>query len=507
MSVSRKKKKAKRPWSEKGVPRPARALWLHVDTKRLLNGLFLGTVLALFVMAIIYHRVGPRPPARAVGSFALILAGCIFYSLYLVSFESRRIKASRSILAVGVISLVPIFAAVWFPHFRIPLYLIPVTLVAFIFGIAYCERTAISISFMLCLLVGLSLRTASPSENLPGSVTNPYDLLMILFAGAAVASLGCGNIRKRSKLLKVGLVSSVVQAALIAAVMAQGGRAVSIEECSLGFLNGVLSAALVSAGLPIIESIFRITTDISLLELSDQNHPLLRRLSLEAPGTYHHSLILGNLAEAAGEAIGANSLLLRVGAYYHDIGKVVKPEYFVENEGMRGSMHSSLSPTMSTLIITAHSKDGAEMARESGLPQAITDLIQQHHGTSLVEFFYREAVGRSNGKEKVDDALFRHGGPRPQTKEAGVLMLADAVESASRSLPDPSPSRIARQVHEIINRKLADGQLDECDLTLAEVHKVEQSLVRSLTSLFHGRIKYPEPDGGTDKEHNGDRNR
>ena len=507
MSVGNKKKKPRRPWSEKGGPPQPRALWLHVDSKRLLNGIMLGTLLGLFVLAIIFHRTGTQPAARTIGSFALILAGCVLYSLYLVSFESSRIRASRSILALGMFSLMPILAAVWFPHFRIPLYLIPVTLVAFIFGIAYSERTAISVSFMLCLLVGLSLHITSASHELPGSVTNPYDLLMVLFAGAAVAALGCGHIRKRSKLLKVGLASSLVQGVLIAAVMAQAGKPVVIEECALGFLNGVLSAALISAGLPIIESIFKITTDISLLELSDQNHPLLRRLSLEAPGTYHHSLILGNLAEAAGEAIGANSLLLRVGAYFHDIGKVVKPEYFVENEGIHGSMHSNLSPTMSTLIITAHSKDGAEMAREAGLPQAIRDLIQQHHGTSLVEFFYREAVGRSDSKEKVDDALFRHGGPRPQTKEAAVLMLSDAVESASRSLPDPSPSRIARQVHEIINRKLIDGQLEECDLTLAEVHKVEQSLVRSLTSLFHGRIKYPEPDESAEREQNGDRNR
>jgi len=345
-------------------------------------------------------------------------------------------------------------------------------------------------SFMLCLLVGISARIGEGDA--PAGIL-PADLMVVLFIGAAVAAIGCGKIRKRSKLLKVGLVSSVVQAALIATVKLKAGEVVKMEECALGFVNGVVSAALVTALLPIIENVFKVTTDISLLELSDQNHPLLRRLSLEAPGTYHHSLILGNLAEAAGAAIGANSLMLRVGAYFHDIGKVVKPEYFVENEGVQGSMHANLSPTMSSLIITAHTRDGVELARERGLPEAITDMIQQHHGSSLVEFFYRRAVEQNGDKKKTDKDLFRHPGPKPQTREAGVLLLADAVESASRTLPDPTPSSIARQVHEIINRKLMDGQLDECGLTLAEVHKVEQSLIRSLTSVFHGRIKYPEP--------------
>ncbi|NQT18998.1 MAG: HDIG domain-containing protein [Planctomycetes bacterium] len=500
MNNSRRKKKAKRFGAERPAPQEARTLWLHVDARRLVNGLIFGFLFAACVAALNYHAAS-KTLSVGVSNGILILAICTLYSLYLVSFE-RSVKTSRAVIAVGVVSLLPVAAAAWFPVFGIPLFLVPMTLVAFVFGISFSERTAIGASFMLCLLVGVCLRTVSDGSQ---SEVAPTDLMAVLFAGAAAAALGCGNIRKRSKLLKVGLISSIVQAALIAAVKLKAGQPVSPWVCSLGFINGAVSAALVSAALPMIESIFMVTTDISLLELSDQNHPLLRRLSLEAPGTYHHSLILGNLAEAAGEAIGANALLLRVGAYFHDIGKVVKPEYFVENEGMQGSMHGDLSPTMSTLIITAHTKDGAELAREQKLPNAIIDMIRQHHGSSLVEYFYRRAIESSDGKKKVDQSLFRHPGPNPQTREAGVLLLADSVESASRSLPDPTPSRIARQVHEIINRKLMAGQLDECELTLAEVHRVEQSLVRSLTSVLHGRIKYPEPEDRetAEEEHNG----
>ena len=506
MNNSRRKKKTKRFKSERPVPHEIPTLWLHVDARRLVNGLIFGLLFAVCVAALNY-RPAQQTTVEAVSNGVLILVVCTLYSLYLVSFE-RRVKTSRAVIAIGVVSLLPVAAAAWFPFFRIPLFLVPTTLVAFVFGISYAERAAIGVSFMLCLLVGVCLGMSSRGSPLGIA---PVDLMVVLFAGAAVAALGCGKIRKRSKLLKVGLVSSIVQAVLIAAVTLKADRAAgpgainSWVLCSLGFINGLVSAALVSAALPMIESIFSVTTDISLLELSDQNHPLLRRLSLEAPGTYHHSLILGNLAEAAGESIGANALLLRVGAYFHDIGKVVKPEYFVENEGTQGSMHGALSPTMSTLIITAHTKDGAELARERGLPKAIIDMIRQHHGSSLVEYFYHRAAEGNDARQKVDQDLFRHPGPKPQTREAGVLLLADSVESASRSLPDPTPSRIARQAHEIIYRKMMDGQLDECELTLAEVHKVEQSLVRSLTSVFHGRIKYPQPETreGGEEEHNG----
>jgi len=480
-------RKSRRLSFQRAVLGDTRALWMHVDLHRFVNGLIFGVLLAGCVTALNFEHTWPGN-TQALGHSLLVLAVCAIYSIYLVTFEARRIRAFRSIGSVGVLSILPVAAAVWLPGFDLPVYVNPVIMVAFIFGIVYSERTAIMLSLMLCILVGLSLQI-NHADKLQ---VMPYDLVVILFAGATVAALGCGRIRRRSKLLKLGFLSAVVQVLLIAAAALRAGDVPSYRDALFGFINGTVWAVLVTALLPLIEQVFKVATGISLLELSDQSHPLLRQLSLEAPGTYHHSLILGNLAESAGEAIGINSLMLRVGAYYHDVGKLAKPEYFVENEEMQGSMHTNLSPTMSALIITAHTKDGVELAREKGLPEPIVDLIQQHHGTSLVEFFYHRAK-ELNGTQ-VDQELFRHPGPKPQTKEAGVLMLVDSVESASRALPEPTPSRIARQVHDVMNRKLMDGQLDECELTLTDVHKIEQNLIRSLTSVFHGRIKYPEPD-------------
>ena len=246
--------------------------------------------------------------------------------------------------------------------------------------------------------------------------------------------------------------------------------------------------------LPFIEHLFGVLTDLSLLELGDVAHPLLQELVRRAPSTYNHSITVGSIAEAAAESIGARGLLCRVGAYFHDIGKMLKPGYFVENQGPdEDNRHETLVPAMSTLVIIAHIKDGADLARQHRLPQPIIDLIAQHHGTTLVEYFFDRAQQQAdpNGGE-VDESSFRYPGPKPQTKEAAVLMLADAVESASRTLVDPAPARIESLVREIAERRLHDGQFDESGLTLRELRTIERSMVMSLTSIYHGRIKYPE---------------
>jgi putative nucleotidyltransferase with HDIG domain len=231
-----------------------------------------------------------------------------------------------------------------------------------------------------------------------------------------------------------------------------------------------------------------------LLELGDASHPLLRQLAQRAPGTYNHSINVAAIAEAAADAIGAHGLLTRVGAYFHDIGKIFKPNYFVENQGQGGNRHESLQPAMSTLVIIAHVKDGADLARQHKLPKPIIDFIEQHHGTTLVEYFFREATKRSqqdpNGEE-VSETTFRYPGPKPQTLEAAVLMLADAVESASRSLVEPTSSRIHNLVDEIAMKKLLDRQFDECGLTLKQLDLIKSSLVKSLNAIYHGRVKYP----------------
>ncbi len=288
-------------------------------------------------------------------------------------------------------------------------------------------------------------------------------------------------------------------------------------QSALAIGNGLVTAMVVGGALPILEQLFQITTDISWLEASDLNHPLLRRMTIEAPGTYHHSLVVANLAEAAAEAIGANATLCRVCAYFHDVGKLVKPEYFTENMNFERNPHDDLAPTMSALIIMAHVKEGVDLALKNGLNQRIIDIIQQHHGTSLVYYFYQRALqqqedAKAGGKimnmrpddiPEVQEESFRYGGPKPQTKESAIVSLADIVESASRSVEKPTPQKIEQLVQELIEERIADGQLDECDLTLGEVKIIADRFQFTLMTMLHSRIAYPKPDskfGGSPRD-------
>jgi putative nucleotidyltransferase with HDIG domain len=246
--------------------------------------------------------------------------------------------------------------------------------------------------------------------------------------------------------------------------------------------------------LPIIERVFKIATSMTLMEYSDANQPLLKKMAMEAPGTFSHSLLIGSMAEAAAEAIGANGLLCRVGAYYHDIGKMNKPGYFVENQMGSTSRHEQLSPAMSQLVIVGHVKDGMEIAREYGLPAVLRQFIESHHGTTLMEFFYNEARKKQDEKlSPVSEVEFRYPGPKPRTKEAAIVMLADACESACRPITELTPTRAETLVHTIAIKRLQDGQFDECDMTLKELSRIEAALAKSLAAHHHGRIPYPKP--------------
>jgi putative nucleotidyltransferase with HDIG domain len=265
-----------------------------------------------------------------------------------------------------------------------------------------------------------------------------------------------------------------------------------LSDLVLGGIGGILASVLLLGLAPIIESLFGYTTDIKLLELANMDTPLLKDLVLQAPGTYHHCIMVGNLVEAAAKSISANPLLARVSAFYHDIGKLKKPLYFIENAGRLDNKHDHISPTMSSLILISHVKDGVELARENRLGDRIAHIIQQHHGTSLTSFFYQKAKARENPEmESLNEEDFRYPGPKPQTKEAGIVMLADAVEAASRGLTDPAPARIQGLVQKIINQIFLDGQLEECELTLKDLHEIETSFSRILTAFFHQRIDYP----------------
>jgi putative nucleotidyltransferase with HDIG domain len=317
------------------------------------------------------------------------------------------------------------------------------------------------------------------------------------------------RVRRRSRLLTSGLYIGAVGLAMMM-IFGQVTVALSSDSQALllasPLLAGLLTVMMASVLLPAFESLFQRTTSISWLELGDLNHPLMKRLSIEAPGTYHHSLVVANLAEAAAESIGANASMCRVCSYFHDIGKLTKPEYFIENMDPENNPHDDLTARMSALVLIAHVKDGVDLAIKHGLNSWITDVIEQHHGNSLVWFFYRRALDQKKealrlveqDKAREDDVPdvtedgFRYPGPRPQFKESAIISIADAVESASRTITKPTPARLEQMVEDIVRNRLLDHQLDECNLTLSELADIKQSFVKTLMSMMHNRVRYPK---------------
>jgi putative nucleotidyltransferase with HDIG domain len=363
---------------------------------------------------------------------------------------------------------------------------IPIMLFGMTVAIAYEQEIALLLSAAVTLVTVTAL-----GHGLADAI--------VLLAATAGAILLLGRVRSRSKLLTVGFLSAVVAALTTIGVGTLEGEPMWVILRMAMWLSlwAIIAGSLMTCLLPTVEKIFNVQTDLSLIELGDPAHPLLQELVRRAPGTYNHSITVASLAEAAAEAIGARGLLVRVGAYFHDIGKMLKPGYFAENQGQGDNRHRSLVPAMSTLVIIAHVKDGADLARQAKIPESIVDFIQQHHGTTLVEYFYRQASESKKADphgSEVDESSFRYPGPKPQTKEAGILMMADAVESASRVLVEPTPSRIESLVEDISRKRLLDGQFDECGLTLEEVRKICDSLVKSLTAVYHGRVKYPDQE-------------
>lgn len=356
-------------------------------------------------------------------------------------------------------------------------YLIPTAFATMLIAILLDLRVAIIVGVMLALTSGIV-------------TDNNIKVLVVNLVGGISGAFCVSKISQRSDITRGGFLVGLANFFAILGMGLLGGDPMMLKLSWLGLLNGIVSAILTIGSLPYLENLFHLTSAIKLLELSNPNHPLLRRLLVEASGTYHHSLLVGNLAEAAIEEVGGDSVLVRVGAYYHDIGKVKRPYFFAENQFGMENPHDKILPGLSTLIITSHVKDGVELAREHKLPEPIIDLIAQHHGTDLVKFFYQRAL--ENDKEKVSEKDFRYGGPKPQTKEAAVLMLADSVEAAVRSLREPSPGRIEGLVRKIIKERLTSGQLDECDLTFRELDKIANSFVRTLSGVFHRRVEYPE---------------
>lgn len=363
------------------------------------------------------------------------------------------------------------------------IYAIPLATGTMLAALLIDIHTAIVFTFITSLVAGLWLN-------------NPL-YSIFTFASGLTAAFSVIRCKKRSAIWRGGLFVGLVCVSVSLMINLANGEFLKIGTIvSIGtsFLNGIIVAILVSALLPLFEYFFKITTDISLLELLDLNHPLMRELLVEAPGTYHHSIVVGNLVESAAEAVGVNPLLARACAYYHDIGKIKMPEYFIENQVGPTNVHDKLTPRMSSMVLVAHIKEGVELARQYKLPQSIIDIIQQHHGTSVQTYFYekaKEQSARDSASPHVSAEDFRYPGPKPQTRIAALVLMADAIEAASRVLSDPTPTRVSTLVEKLINHAFIDGQLDNCELTLKDIREIKIYFVYLLTSMYHRRVNYP----------------
>ncbi len=462
-------------------------LWQALDFTSMGAFNFLAMLFVLTVCALAIFQLNHQDCARKNGSVFLIFGGIIF-QIWVVILVGK----------LAVSGIIPVSF-----HFLI----IPFALAPIVHSVLLGQRAGVFSAVFGSLFSAFLM----PAED------RWVFMAMSLFCGL-VAVIATRHVRKRGRLLRAGF--WVGAAALILDLLfgkieimglgsweAQAWRHFG-EACAAALGVGLLTGLLVGGLLPALEGVFGLTTEITWLELSDLNHPLLRQMQIEAPGTFHHSLVVAALSEAAAEAIGVDALQCRVSAYFHDIGKLNKPEYFIENQG-EGNPHDQLTPTMSALIITAHVKDGVDLAIKNKLNPRILEVIQEHHGDSLVYYFYRKAQERlaaeqqekakNDGEEttsedlpQVDEKSFRYPGPIPQSKESGIISLADAVESASRTIKKPSPSRIRSLVDEIVFKRIKDGQLDHSGLDLSELSKIREVFSKTLRSMLHARIEYPK---------------
>jgi cyclic-di-AMP phosphodiesterase PgpH len=530
-------------------PERKRRAWFRTVRRRdLVNAAtILGTSL---ICAFLISIGGPYSPSLATfgGLFLMGIAAGVFLLTEFPKTNPENVK-NLQLLRLAGLTIAGVIVGLLFLSLGWSAYLIPLPMLTAIATIAFGRRLAVLHSWSLCGALGVAV-ARWPTHFIPEHPPLPLIDVTFLFAmgsASTVMAYLCDKIMNRGTLLRAGLLSGLVifMTAVLGravfelpdlnksykryqnAVAVKGlldkeltrqtahgeavGKKTLIERSKAvkaiwreylevfgfsfwGFINCAFSGFFLYEILRWVERVFGVITRLHLVQLADLNEPLLRRLNMETPGTYHHCQMVAQLAEAAAEEIGADNLLVRVGAYYHDIGKMAKPRYFTENNPFSSENHGRLTPTLSTLIIHAHVKDGIELARSLNLPQKVIDFIPEHHGTTACEFFYRQAVDRAREKNQPipNKEIFRYPGPRPRSKETAIILIADSVEAATRSLKNPSPGRIRTLVHEIVIDKLLDHQFDDCPLNLGELSKVEETFVRKLTWMHHARIRYPE---------------
>jgi putative nucleotidyltransferase with HDIG domain len=427
---------------------------------------YLGLCLLILVLFYLFYRDIKRYRPSLITdtrkmfliSFLLLVTVVVsLFSKYIFSLVADRIQFDTA--AVG--------------------FALPLAAGAMLTGLLLDFHLALGFSFIISILFGIVFRG------------DPF-MPIYYFLGSIASALSVYHSKKRTAVLRAGAFTGLVNIIAITGIDLYKGELLvrGTHDMAAGFLGAVIVSIIVSVTLPFFETLFDIATDIKLLELLDPNQPLLKELVYRSPGTYHHSIVIGNLAEAAAESIGENPLLARVGAYYHDVGKIRKPEYFIENQRIAENKHDRLMPSMSSLVIAAHVKDGVDIAREHKLPSEVIDIIQQHHGKSLITYFYQKAKDLQP-YVKIAEEDYRYSGPRPRTKVAAIVMLSDSVEAASRTLEDPTPQRIQALTNSVITRIFLDDQLSMCDLTLKDLRVIARSFNLILTGIFHHRIEYP----------------
>lgn len=415
-----------------------------------------------------------------ISRLILVSSIIILIFLFLYHFRPDVFWSNNKLLALFIIIGLELFLVNFIGFPLIPsVYLYPIAILSILITVLFDARLGVFITLLVALLLG---------------ILNRFDFTITLITALAglAACFSAGEIRRRSEFYRIIIFVSMAYVIITLAVesIKLSPAADLVALCGYGLINGFISPVLTIGILPMFESLFGFSTNITLLELADLNHPLLKQLSISAPGTYHHSIVVGTLAEAAAKDIGANPLLARVGSYYHDIGKMEIPEYFVENQLGIKSKHEALNPTMSALVIASHVKKGRRMGEEAGLPDDVLNFVEEHHGTTTMTYFYNKAMEMD--LPISSDQEFRYPGPKPQTKETAIVMLADSTEAASRTLDNPTSARIRNLIQKLINDKFGSGELTECPLTLKDLTDIREAFVSILIGVFHRRIAYPK---------------
>ncbi|MBE6068967.1 MAG: HDIG domain-containing protein [Clostridium lundense] len=411
-----------------------------------------------------------------LGIFVFLILSLQWFYAY--KFKNEIYKDNSKIILIGILNCLAVAIA---RSLNIQPFLIPFAFIPMITTLLLVDRKiSLIINGFNCVFISCAVGFNA-------------EIILLAIVNAILGSVILRKMQQRNDILYCSLYIAVINVifAFSLGLLLSDNIAEVARKASFTLAGGIISGVLTIGFLPFFESTFDIVTTIKLLELSNPNNPLLKRLLMEAPGTYHHSILVGNLSEVAAEEVGGNPVLARVASYYHDIGKIKRPYFFKENQIGNDNPHNKISANLSTLIITSHIKDGEELAKDYKIPSVIQDIIKQHHGTTLVKYFYLTAKNSSENPDEVNEENFRYPGPKPQTKEAAIIMLADSTEAAVRSISEPTKGKIEEMVNNIVKARLNEGQLDECDLTLKEIEKIKKTFVKVLMGIYHQRIEYP----------------